>query len=334
MTLVEIQKAIITDDLAAAISGMLSLSTGSRLQNQVISVSGRYHNNEKGNNLGTLSSDHYTRTRNQLRNVLQELIKNFPDYTADVYTQANQALMAENDGTATTNEPKEEPAAAGNGTFKILMLSSNPSDTAQLELELEHGRISRKIQNTDHAADFPIRTREAVTLSGFSEALLDEQPSLVHFSGHGELKGNPEVQSAISRGLQLMGAAKTAKEESTGIILTSEDHREAFFVSTEIIKSIFETIVEVHPIEAVVFNSCYSEAQAEALAKLIPNVIGTSWSVNDKAAIAFATGFYSWLARKKPIELAWKNGRNMAMGYGEPKERFVYFKNGEKVSAQ
>ncbi|MCB0634500.1 MAG: hypothetical protein KDD15_32425, partial [Lewinella sp.] len=107
MNLVNIQKAIITDDLETAISGMLNLSKNSRLQNQVISVSGRYHSNERGNNMGTLTPDHYNRTRNQLRYVLQELIKEFPDYTQDIYEQANQALAAES-SRSNTSTPREQ----------------------------------------------------------------------------------------------------------------------------------------------------------------------------------------------------------------------------------
>jgi hypothetical protein len=334
--LVKIQKAIITDDLEAAISDMLSLSKDSRLQNQVISVSGRYHSNERGNNMGTLTPDHYNRTRNQLRHVLQELIKDFPDYSADVFVEANNALAAENSSktntsssTTTTATPPPE-----DGIFKILMLSSNPSSTAKLKLRDEYAFIASKILNSDHSSKYSIRSRESITASRFTEALLEEKPNLLHFSGHGELKNKQAAQDDTTRGLRTLQKADTIKGENSGIILSDEDNREELFVPTTVIRRWFRNIVSTCPIEAVVFNSCYSEAQAEALADLIPHVIGTSWSVTDKGAIAFTTGFYSSLARTdNNIELAWDNGVSLAMIQGEPEEKFIYFKNGKKVSA-
>lgn len=331
MNLVDIQKALIIDDLEDAISGMLTLANDlkiDRLQGQIIHQSSRYYGNERGKNAGTTSQEQYERTRNQLRNALQEVIKQFPDYSPEVIMEAQRAAVLEAPNAGSDNSPTPSTAA---GNFRILVLSSNPSGTAQLQLEKEHSRISTQIQNSTHAEKFPIKSRQAVTLPQFTEALLEVKPVIVHFSGHGELN-NTDTQTVIKRA-QGLDSEESKQADSTGIILTSEDGREPFFVGTSLIQRIFRTMVQKQniPIQAVIFNSCYSEAQAVALKELIPNVIGTSSSVGDEAAIAFANGFYSFLTRTEDFDAAWENGVTLAMAYGEPEERFIYYKNGEKV---
>ena len=326
MNLVDIQKALILDEMADAITGMLAYDSDhnrGKLSNQIIHQSGRYHANEKSNNIGTISSENYNRTKNQLRHALQQLLNGFPGYGPEILKKAQAAGM---DRTDSDPAPESEE-----NIFKILMLTSNPSDTGKLQLEKEHSRISTQIQNSANSTDFPIRSRQAVTLSKFTEALLDEKPVIVHFSGHGEIN-TAAIKKAGSRGQGL--DEDPPQQDSTGIILTSEDGRESHFVSTPVIKRAFRSMTQRYkiPIQAVIFNSCYSEAQAKALAELIPHVIGTTSSINDEAAIAFANGFYSFLSRTKNIEDAWDNGVTQAMGYNEPEERFIYFKNGEKVS--
>lgn len=330
MTIKTILKALLQDDLASAISGMLELAgqtANTSLQNQLYHQSGRFHGNEKRLRDGVLTDDQYNRTRNQLRLALQELVKDFPDYSPQLANEAQRELLTEK--TAPAADPPTDPSTTFE-RYKILMLTSNPSGTAELQLNKEHSYISRQIQNASDPARFPIKPKQAVTLSTFSESIYDEQPVIVHFSGHGERDGR-QVEQTLRRGLGIEEEAPIG--DNTGIILTSEDGREPFFVPTEVIRRIFRTMIHRHaiPIQAVVFNSCYSEEQATALADLVPYVIGTSWSIRDEAAIAFASGFYSFFTRTEDFEAAWDNGVTQAMAHREPEERFILFKNGERV---
>jgi len=45
-------------------------------------------------------------------------------------------------------------------------------------------------------------------------------------------------------------------------------------------------------VKCVILNSCYSEIQANAIAKQIDYVIGMNQAIGDKAAIAFTVGFF------------------------------------------
>lgn len=330
MTIKDILKAILKDDLASAIRGMLELAgqtDNSSLQNQMYHQSGRYHGNENRHNDGLLTEEQYQRTRNQLRHALQEIIKDFPDYSPQLMNEAQRELMQQ----VATPKADPSPKATELERYKILMLTSNPSGTAQLQLDKEHSYISTQIQESSNPDRFPIKHKRAVTLAEFAEYLFDEQPAIVHFSGHGE-ENRPQIEQTIRRGLGLEREATIGN--STGIILNSEDKKEPFFVPTEVINRIFRNMVQRHgiPLQAVVFNSCYSQAQAEALAGLVPYVIGTTWSISDAAAIAFANGFYSFFTRTEDFEAAWDNGVTLAMAYGEPEERFILFKNGARIS--
>ncbi len=63
-------------------------------------------------------------------------------------------------------------------------------------------------------------------------------------------------------------------------------------------------------IRCVVLNGCYSEVQARAIAQHIPYVIGMNNAIGDKAAIAFAVGFYDALEAGREVDFAFR-------GYGE-----------------
>ncbi len=337
MTINDIRNLIRKGDLDKAIDAMFMVADKLRdqdLSDNVTLQSSRYHKNEKDNNNGVVGSDFYARTRAQVTSALQSYLNDIsdPNVTIDMAVSDTPAPAVADKGITSTTGTGNG-TGTGDGRTTILILASNPSGTGILQVEKEHSRISNKIQESDHADAFRIKSKKAVTLSEFQEYLYDERPTIVHFSGHGE-KSNPEVQDVIRRGLNLGGdAGQQAPQDDTGIILYDETKRDPFFVGTAVVKRIFKTMVERQgiPIKAVLFNSCYSEAQAEALATVVPYVIGTSWSVRDDAAIAFATGFYSGIARGEDIRSACDFGINQALAYGEPEDRFVLYENGTKV---
>ena len=80
--------------------------------------------------------------------------------------------------------------------------------------------------------------------------------------------------------------------------------RDPLFVSATVIRQIFSTMLNKQkiPVQVVIFNSCYSSTQAEAISDLVPYIVGTSWGVTEQAAHAFAYGFYSFLLETGDIE--------------------------------
>lgn len=56
----------------------------------------------------------------------------------------------------------------------------------------------------------------------------------------------------------------------------------------------------------LILNACYSQIQADEIARHIPFVIGMNDSISDKAAIAFSVGFYKAIGSGKTIDKAFK----------------------------
>jgi hypothetical protein len=289
----------------------------------------RYNSNKKNKMIGIIDDDDFRREEAQLTYGLLSLLSDFSDQDASPTANARVAIPAPN------AQAHALTAAADDGITKILFLASNPSDTAKLQLTTEHSRVSARLQEALEPEKFPLKFRQAVTPSEFAEYLFLEKPDIVHFSGHGDKK-TPEVQNMIqeSRAGRPETAATAAKqEEESGIFLLDEDKRHAHFVNTTFLKRTFKSIVQRQniPIKAVIFNACHSSQQAEVISKIVPYVVGTSWSVGDQAAIAFASGFYFGIAQGMNIEGAVDFGINQALAFNEPEDRFLLYKDGVKV---
>ena len=162
--------------------------------------------------------------------------------------------------------------------IKILFLGASPVDEVRLRIDEEQRDIEKGLRLATLRDQFELKSQWAVTTKTLQQAMLDESPAIVHFSGHGDTKG-------------------IAVEDSLG---------NSKLIENEAIGSLFELFSD--NIKCVVLNSCYSESQAIEIAKHVPYVIGMKSSVNDKAAIAFAVGFYTALGAGKDIEFAYKMG--------------------------
>ncbi|GJM34982.1 MAG: hypothetical protein DHS20C18_39830 [Saprospiraceae bacterium] len=327
----EIRELITKGKLKEAIEAMINLSgqgDDSDLQNSLILQSSRFQENERSNLSGIISSGDYSRSRSRITFALLSYLDELKDVPG-VQNNARGAAQPANVPNADAQQDGTEGAESD--IIKILFLASNPSGTAKLQLDKEHSKVSKKLQNSPTPGRFRLKLKEAVTLTEFLEYLIEERPEIIHFSGHGE-KGNKEVRQMVSRGLDL--GEDEVPEDDTGIILYDDSKREPFFVGTTVIRRMFKSMINVHqiPIKVVLFNNCFSQAQAEAVAEFVPNVIGTSWSVKDEAAIAFATSFYFGIANDKEVNAAVDLGITNALAYGEPEDRFVLYQEGKKVS--
>ncbi|MBD2527267.1 AAA-like domain-containing protein [Nostoc sp. FACHB-133] len=165
-----------------------------------------------------------------------------------------------------------------NGTVKtILILAANPKNSTPLRLDEEVREIDAGLMRARNREQFELEQKWATRPRDVQRAMLDINPQIVHFSGHG------------------VGNGGLALEDETG---------NTKLVSTKALAGLFELFVE--QVECVLLNACYSEIQAEAIAQHIPYVIGMSQAVGDKAALEFAVGFYDALGAGKSIEFAYK----------------------------
>ena len=71
--------------------------------------------------------------------------------------------------------------------------------------------------------------------------------------------------------------------------------------SADTLAGFFELFAD--KLECVVLNACYSEIQAEVIAKHIPYVIGMKKAIGDTAAIEFSVAFYDALGQESRSNL-------------------------------
>ncbi|BAZ38264.1 hypothetical protein NIES4101_42010 [Calothrix sp. NIES-4101] len=164
---------------------------------------------------------------------------------------------------------------------RILILTANPTSTNKLRLDEEVREITEGLRRSKEREQFTIESRWAVRADDIRRAILDFEPQIVHFSGHGEREGELVFEDAA-------GNAKA--------------------VTPEALAGLFELFT--NEVKCVVINACYSHKQADAITQHIDYVIGMKQAIGDKAAIKYAIGFYDALGAGRTIEIAHKFGVN------------------------
>ncbi len=163
--------------------------------------------------------------------------------------------------------------------IKILFLAANPRDTDRLRLDEEIRGIKQALRQAEFRDRFDLEQEWAVQVSGLQTHLLQYQPDIVHFSGHGS------------------AASEIILEDKTG---------ESQTVPTRALEQLFAVLKD--NIRCVVLNACYSQKQAQAIAKHIDCVIGMSKAIGDEAAVNFAVAFYQALGYGKDVKTAFDLG--------------------------
>jgi predicted nucleic acid-binding Zn-ribbon protein len=146
----------------------------------------------------------------------------------------------------------------------VLFMASNPSGTGQLRLDEEVRSIQEMIRLSEYRDSVVLRSRWAVRASDILQAINEENPTIIHFSGHGADTGELVLQNPD-------GSAK--------------------FVTKEAITQAISTVSDT--VRLVFFNACFSALQAEEITKHVEAAIGMTISIADKAARVFAAQFYS-----------------------------------------
>ena len=163
--------------------------------------------------------------------------------------------------------------------IKILFLAADPSDASRLRLQQECRDIEERLQLAKQREKFVLKPRLSVRVGDITQAIFDVEPQIVHFSGHGTC---------------------------TGALCFENELGHTQPVEPSALAAMFELFAE--QVNCVVLNACYSQAQAEAIAKHIQFVIGMKQAIGDLAAITFAVGFYKALGANRSIDMAYKFG--------------------------
>ncbi|WP_414621202.1 SUMF1/EgtB/PvdO family nonheme iron enzyme [Calothrix sp. CCY 0018] len=171
----------------------------------------------------------------------------------------------------------------------ILVLSANPRGTRPLRLDEEIREIEQGLQRSKKRESFAFKSGQAVRDFDIHRSILDHDPQIIHFSGHGT------------------GEQGLVFEDNIG---------QQKLVDAEALAGLFELFAL--QIECVVLNACYSKIQAKAIAQHIDYVIGMSKEIGDAAAIKFAVGFYDALGAGRDVEFSYKLGCRVIRMAGIP----------------
>lgn len=172
----------------------------------------------------------------------------------------------------------------------ILFLSADPTDASRLRLGEEFREINEQLTLARYRERFNLSLPYlSLRPRDISRALLETQPQIVHFSGHGT---------------------------SEGALCFEDESGKAHFVQSEALAELFKQFAE--QVKCVVLNACYAENQARAIAEHIDYVVGMKREISDKAAIAFSIGFYQALGAGKTVKESFELGRVQIMLQGIP----------------
>jgi hypothetical protein len=185
----------------------------------------------------------------------------------------------------------------------ILFLAANPLDTGRLRLEAEMRDIEEGIHRASQREEIDFRAKLALRIRDLSRSLLDTNPQIVHFSGHGS------------------GA--------DGIVLENNEG-DSVLVGTEALGNLFALHQET--VQCVVLNACYSSEQAEAISRHIPFVVGMTNAIDDAAALAFAVGFYDAIGAGRAYEEAFLHGQNAIELHGLPGRELPLLLKGKQAN--
>lgn len=173
--------------------------------------------------------------------------------------------------------------------ISILFLTADPTDASRLRLGEELREIQEKLQLSKWRDYLTLHHRASVRPADISQALLDIDPRIVHFSGHGT---------------------------TDGALCFENNQGEMHPIQPTALEALFEQFK--NRILCVVLNACYSVNQAEAIAQHVPYVIGMNQAISDRAAIAFSVGFYQALGAGRWPDEAYKLGCVQLMLQGIP----------------
>lgn len=182
-------------------------------------------------------------------------------------------------------EPQQSQTLNGEYQMKpqqisVLFLAADPTDASRLRLGEEFREIQEQLMMATQRDLFKLENPQlSVRPSDISRALLNLNPQIVHFSGHGT---------------------------TTGALCFENQRGETHLVQPEALASLFEQFAS--QVQCVILNACHSIDQANAIAQYIDYVIGMNQAIGDKAAIAFAVGFYQAIGAGRPIVDAYKLG--------------------------
>jgi hypothetical protein len=191
---------------------------------------------------------------------------------------ARLAALAASAGGGSGSRPG---AAQDPGELRVLCLLACPRTAAELRLR-EELRIIRDALRIGHR---PVKT-ESNTATRRNDVLadiLDAEPDILHFSGHGS---------------------------DDGKLLLEDDNGRPGVVTVDALAQVLELLPR--PLTCLVLGSCYGGMFAERLLGPVRTVVGSVTALPDQAALEFTRGFYTALGKAPAGQREGADGTGLA----------------------
>jgi CHAT domain len=166
--------------------------------------------------------------------------------------------------------------------IRILFLAADPLDVGyRPRLGEEIREIGKEIRAGSNRDSFDLKSEWAVRPNDLQTVLLQHNPHIVHFSGHGS--------------------------RSQGIILEDDDGN-MHPVGKKVLADLFFLVGG--NLRVVVLNACFTRIQGEVFQQVVDYTIGINKAIGDQAAVAFSAAFYRALAFGRSVQQAYELAKN------------------------
>jgi hypothetical protein len=205
---------------------------------------------------------------------------NYGDYLAAVqeYDVSYRAPLP-NEESENTKDQKQ---------VRIVAMFANPPNSGRLKLASEERVIRECLRLSRFRDNLKLFTCPAATVRDLRRALLDEEPDILQFSGHG----------------------------TPGGLIFEKENGEAYVPGIDAMRDLLVDFAP--PLRCAIFNACYSAEQGAILEATLPFTIMSQHALLDEAAIEFSRGFYDALGAGRDILFAYKQGCNSVRLEGYP----------------
>ncbi|MBC7236331.1 MAG: CHAT domain-containing protein, partial [Chloroflexi bacterium] len=181
------------------------------------------------------------------------------------------------------------PILRQTSTLKIMAVVASPQDLTQLDCDGEIKMLRQALQELIASGQVELIVSQHTTHEKLHMELLDHQPDVVHFVGHGEY----------------------VEEERAGYLILEDDRG----LSHRLNATEAARMLRRYGTNLVLLNAC--ETATGAWAGLAPAlvraevaaVVAMQWPVEDRAAVRFTRSFYKALAQGRSIDECMAEGR-------------------------
>ncbi len=250
-----------------AMLNCLNSTPHTSLRDSVIMQSARIAESNRRIRDGISDPSNESRTRNMVRMALMTILREMKDEGIS----CGGAVQGEVTPPATPTEREIR---------KILFFGVNPKNTRRIRIDEEVREIEEELTKANQRDGFELTTKWAIRSRDLQFNMVNYNPDIIHFSGHGEKDG----------------------------ILIEDKNGLAKIITDDAIELLFSMF---NDIQCVVLNACYTYEQAKLISQFVPFVIGLPRKVKDTVAIQFSIGFYMALGAGKDYKQAFKMGLAM-----------------------